>query len=52
MVLGPSIRELGGFMAVNRAKLKAVPGEKLAELAQTDELELLYLHLQSMRNFE
>jgi len=42
---------LGGFMAVNRAKLKAVPGDKLAALAKTDELELLYLHLQSMRNF-
>jgi hypothetical protein len=42
---------LGGFMAVNRNKLKAVAGEKLAELAQTDELELLYLHMQSMRNF-
>src|SRR5215472_12546400 len=42
---------LGGFMAVNRAKLKAVSGEKLAELAKTDELELIYLHMQSMRNF-
>ncbi len=42
---------LSGFQAVNRGKLKKVPGEKLAELAQTDELELLYLHLQSMRNF-
>lgn len=42
---------LGGFWAVNRAKLKALPGEKLAELAKTDELELLYLHMQSMRNF-
>src|SRR5262245_6429163 len=42
---------LAGFMAVNRAKLKAIPGDKLAELAKTDELELLYLHLQSMRNF-
>jgi len=42
---------LSGFMAVNRAKLKALPGEKLAELAATDELELLYLHLHSMRNF-
>jgi len=42
---------LTGFMAVNRAKLKAVSGEKLAELAKTDELELIYLHLQSMRNF-
>jgi SapC len=42
---------LGGFMAVNRAKLKELPGDKLAELAKTDELELIYLHLQSMRNF-
>jgi SapC len=43
---------LGGFWAVNRAKLKALGGERLAELARTDELELLYLHLQSMRNFD
>ena len=43
---------LTGFMAVNRAKLKALPGDKLAELAKTDELELLYMHMQSMRNFE
>jgi hypothetical protein len=28
-----------------------LPGDKLAELAKTDELELIYLHLQSMRNF-
>ena len=42
---------LTGFMAVSREKLKALPAEKLAELAKTDELELLYLHLQSMRNF-
>jgi len=42
---------LGGFMAINRTKLKELPGDKLAELAKTDELELLYLHLQSMRNF-
>jgi len=42
---------LTGFMAVSRDKLKALPADKLAELAKTDELELLYLHLQSMRNF-
>lgn len=42
---------LTGFSAVDRKKLKALPGDKLAELAKTDELELLYLHLQSMRNF-
>jgi hypothetical protein len=42
---------LGGFKAVSLQKLKALPGEKLASLSQTDELELLYLHLYSMRNF-
>jgi hypothetical protein len=42
---------LTGFMAVNRDKLKALSGEVLAGLAKTDELELIYLHLQSMRNF-
>ena len=42
---------LSGFMVVDRAKLKALPGEQLASLAQTDELELIYLHLHSMRNF-
>ena len=42
---------LGGFMAVNRTKLKAVSADKLAELAKSDELELIYLHLQSIRNF-
>jgi hypothetical protein len=43
---------LGGFAAVDRRKLKAVPPERLAELVGSDELELVYLHLQSLRNFE
>ena len=38
-------------MAVDRNKLKALGGETLAEMVKTDELELLYLHVQSMRNF-
>lgn len=42
---------LGGFMTVDRPKLKALAADKLAALVPTDELELLYLHLQSMRNF-
>ena len=42
---------LRGFMAVDRAKLKSLSGEALAELMKTDELELLFLHLQSVRNF-
>lgn len=42
---------LTGFQAVDRKRLKALSGEVLAQLAATDELELIYLHLQSMRNF-
>jgi hypothetical protein len=42
---------LGGFQAVDRAKLKALPPAKLAELARSDALESIFLHLQSMRNF-
>ena len=41
---------LSGFLAVNRDRLKALPGDRLAELAQADDLELIYLHLQSMRH--
>ena len=42
---------LNGFMAVPRSKLRALDGAALESLAKTDELELLYLHLYSMRNF-
>jgi hypothetical protein len=49
--LGTEKMSLGGFQAIDRAKLKALSGDTLAELAATDELELIYLHLQSMRNF-
>lgn len=42
---------LTGFMAINREKLKSLSGDQLAELAQTDGLELAYLSLQSLRNF-
>ncbi|HZY14980.1 MAG TPA: SapC family protein [Ramlibacter sp.] len=42
---------LGGFMAVDRARLKTLSTEKLAELVRSDEMELLYAHLLSMRNF-
>ena len=42
---------LTGFHAVDRKRLKALPAETLAQLAGTDELELVYLHLQSLRNF-
>lgn len=42
---------LTGFMAINRDRLKGLAGEKLAELARTNELELMYIHLQSMGHF-
>ena len=42
---------LTGFQAINRQRLKDLSGDKLAELAKTDELELIYLHLSSLRNF-
>jgi hypothetical protein len=49
--LGGNQLSLSGFSAVDRKKLKALSGDQLVQLAKTDELELLYLHLQSMRNF-
>jgi SapC len=42
---------LGGFMAVNRNRLSALPGDVLSELIKAGHLELIFLHLQSMRNF-
>lgn len=42
---------LNGFYGVSREKLRQLDGDALASLAKTDELELLYLQLHSMRNF-
>lgn len=42
---------LHGFHGVSREKLRALGGEALASLARTDELEMLYLQMHSMRNF-
>ena len=42
---------LNGFLCVSREKLRSLDAESLAQLAKTDELELLYLQLHSMRNF-
>ncbi|MEM7251188.1 MAG: SapC family protein [Pseudomonadota bacterium] len=41
-----------GFMTVNRDRLKALPGDALAELVASDALKLIYLHLHSLRNFQ
>ncbi len=43
-------RRLTGFRIVNRDKLKALSGDVLAQLVKTDELELIFLHLFSLRN--
>ena len=41
---------LGGFFTINRDKLKALPSEVLIEMIKTDELEMCYVHLQSLNN--
>jgi hypothetical protein len=42
---------LTGFSAVSRARLKTLSAAALAELAQSDELELIYTHITSMGHF-
>jgi hypothetical protein len=42
---------LGGFMTVNRNRLRALSGDVLARLATTGDLDLIYAHLHSQRNF-
>lgn len=47
---GEKIR-LGGFLAVKREKLKELKPEQMAELVKNDGMELLYVHLNSLKNF-
>lgn len=42
---------MGGMLSVSRKKLRELGPEALAALARTDELELLYLQMFSLRNF-
>jgi len=42
---------LGGFMSVNRDRLKSLPGDSLARLAAAGDLDLIYAHLHSQRHF-
>jgi hypothetical protein len=50
--LGSGVRmALCGFSVVDRSRLKTLSAEVLAELVRSDELELIYDHLVSMRNF-
>jgi hypothetical protein len=41
---------LSGFMAVDRDKLKALPGDTLEDLVKTEALDLIYAHLASLKN--
>ena len=43
---------LGGFMGVNRDKLKALKPAKLAELLKSDQMELVFAHLASLSNIK
>lgn len=43
---------LGGFMGVNREKLKTLDSEKLVNLIKTDQMELIYAHLISLGNID
>jgi hypothetical protein len=40
---------LGGFQAVNRERLRGLTGAQLADLNAAEELELIYVHLQSLK---
>lgn len=42
---------MGGMQTVSRNKLRELGAEALKDLARTDELELLYLQMFSLRNF-
>lgn len=42
---------LSGFQVVRRDRLRALGPAQIASLVQTDALELLYLHLHSLRHF-
>lgn len=45
-------QSIAGFSAVDRERLKQLSGDALARLVASDQLELVYLHLQSLRNFD
>ena len=43
---------LGGFMGINREKLKGLDADTLANLVKTDQMELIYAHLSSLVNID
>lgn len=48
---GGSKLQVQGFLTINRARLKELKGDALAELHRSDALELIYLHLASLNIF-
>jgi SapC protein len=42
---------LSGFMTIDRERLAALAGDRLSDLVKAGELELIYLHLFSLRHF-
>jgi len=43
---------VGGFVCVSRNKLKGLQPKQFAELVKSDQMEMIYAHLQSLRNVE
>ncbi|TVQ31312.1 MAG: multidrug transporter [Geminicoccaceae bacterium] len=43
---------LGGFLAIGRERLKGLEASVLAELAKGDLLEMIHVHLHSLRHFQ
>jgi hypothetical protein len=52
MEKGGEKQSLGGFMCVNRKRLKELPAEKLSAIIRNDYLELIYAHLHSLANID
>ncbi|MGG5808567.1 SapC family protein [Falsiroseomonas sp. CW058] len=48
---GGGERSLSGFMVVDRARLKALPAEVVADMLARNELECTFLHLASLQHF-
>ena len=43
---------MGGFLCINRNKLKSLTGDQLAELTKSDQMELIFAHLNSLTNMD
>ena len=43
---------VGGFLCVNRTKLKALPPDMIVNLLKSDQMELIFSHLASLTNME